>query len=99
METLSTQELTQKLYELIESNVSDAFERNDMFNIVDELESRLQYYLKLIQSTSLNPNPIAMDKETETKINTLIRYATQVGNIYLKNELKQIKRNLKKESK
>ena len=48
METLSTQELTQKLYELIESNVSDAFERNHMFNIVDELESRLQYYLKLI---------------------------------------------------
>ena len=37
-----------------------------------------------------------MNKETETKINTLIRYATQVGNIYLKNELKQIKRNLKK---
>ena len=48
MENLSTQELTQKMYELIELNVSDAFERNDMFNIVDELESRLQYYLKCI---------------------------------------------------
>ena len=40
-----------------------------------------------------------MDKETETKINTLIRYAIQVGNVYLKNELKQIKRNLKKQTK
>ena len=40
-----------------------------------------------------------MDKETETKINTLIRYAKQIDNIYLKNELKQIKRNLKTETK
>ena len=39
-----------------------------------------------------------MDKETETKINTLIRYAKQIDNTYLKNELKQIKRNLKKET-
>ena len=39
-----------------------------------------------------------MDKETETKINTLIRYAEQVGNIYLKKELKQIKKNLKTET-
>jgi hypothetical protein len=40
-----------------------------------------------------------MDKETETKINTLIRYAKQIDNTYLKNELKQIKRNLKTETK
>ena len=36
-----------------------------------------------------------MDKETENKINTLIRYAKQIDNTYLKNELK---RNLKKET-
>ena len=40
-----------------------------------------------------------MNKETKTKINTLIRYAEQVGNVYLKNELKQIKKNLKTETK
>ena len=40
-----------------------------------------------------------MNKETLQKINTLIRYAEQVGNVYLKNELKQIKRNLKTETK
>jgi hypothetical protein len=39
-----------------------------------------------------------MDKETETKINTLIRYAKQIDNTYLKNELKQIKKNLKTET-
>jgi len=41
MENLTVQELTAKLYELIEQNVSDGFERLYMYDIVDELETRV----------------------------------------------------------
>ena len=38
---MTNKELTQKMFDLIESNVSDAFDRDEMFNLLEELEDRL----------------------------------------------------------
>jgi len=35
---MKLEELTQQLYNLIESNVSDAFARAEMYNLLDEIE-------------------------------------------------------------
>jgi len=38
---MTNKELTQKMYNLIESSVPDAFDRDEMYNLLEELEDRL----------------------------------------------------------
>ena len=38
---MTNQELAKKMFDLIESNVQDAFDRDEMFNLLEELEDRL----------------------------------------------------------
>ena len=38
---MTKKELTQKMFDLIENNVPDAFDRDEMFNLLEELEDRL----------------------------------------------------------
>ena len=38
---MTNKELTQKMFDLIESNVPNAFDRDEMFNLLEELEDRL----------------------------------------------------------
>ncbi len=38
---MTNSELTQKMYDLIEANVNDAFARCEMYDLLDEFEERL----------------------------------------------------------
>ena len=38
---MTNKELTQKMFDLIEYNVPDAFDRDEMFYLLEELEDRL----------------------------------------------------------
>ena len=38
---MTNSELAQKMFDLIEANVPDAFDRDEMFNLLEEMEDRL----------------------------------------------------------
>ena len=38
---MNNSELTQKMFDLIEANVPNAFVRDELFNLLEELEDRL----------------------------------------------------------
>jgi hypothetical protein len=39
---MTNSELTQKMYDLIEQNVNDGFTRMEMYNLLDEIEEKMQ---------------------------------------------------------